>query len=82
VPPQLVADVNFIATPPNVQVTQVGDQLRFTPVAQLRPGERVNFEIPLTVKGPTGFADIITGVTSRNMPQSGSRRDSVEILSQ
>jgi uncharacterized repeat protein (TIGR01451 family) len=82
IPPQLVADVAFIATPTNIQVTQVGDQLRFTPLAVLRPGERVIYEIPLTVKGPPGFVDVITGVTSRNMPQGGSRNHGLEIISQ
>jgi uncharacterized repeat protein (TIGR01451 family) len=82
IPPQLVADVAFIATPTNIQVTQVGDQLRFTPLAVLRPGERVIYEIPLTVKGPPGFVDVITSVTSRNMPQGGSRNHGLEIISQ
>lgn len=82
IPPQLVADVAFIATPTNIQVSQVGDQLRFTPLAGLRPGERVSYEVPLTVKGPPGFADVIVSVTSRSMPQGGSRNHALEIISQ
>jgi uncharacterized repeat protein (TIGR01451 family) len=82
IPPQLIADVAFIATPANIQVTQVGDQLRFTPLGVLRATERVIFEVPMTVKGPPGFVDVITSVTSRNMPQGGSRNHGLEIISQ
>jgi uncharacterized repeat protein (TIGR01451 family) len=81
-PSQLVPDVRGVGPPPNVQAQLVGaQQLQFTPVAMLRPGERVTYDIPVTVQGPPGFAEVVTTVVSRNMGQSASRTDNLEISS-
>ena len=78
-PAELTPDVSSVISPSNVQVTQDGDLLRFTPVAMLRPTERVTFTIPLIVKGPPGFADVVADVRSLNVTQGVPRTDSVEV---
>ena len=82
-PPQLTPDVNGVQiSEPNVTATLTGDQLNFTAVASLPPGQRVTYTIPMAVKGPAAIAEVVTDIRSSRVTTNVPRRDSLEILSQ
>lgn len=78
-PPQLTPDVQRLITPPGVQGTLQGNQLTFTPIATLRPGEPVSYTIPMNVNA-SGIVEIVAGALSKNAPNGASFAASQEII--
>ncbi|MCA9230715.1 MAG: hypothetical protein KDA57_08685 [Planctomycetales bacterium] len=78
-PAELTPNVNEISTNANVQATLVGNELRFEPVAQLRSGERLEFQITVAVNQP-GVRNIIAQLASRNVPNPIQEVKSVNII--
>jgi hypothetical protein len=76
-PPQLTPDLSAaggLSVPPGVRATFTGQQLSFTPLAQLRPGERQTYRIPMNVGGPAGVVDVTADVRSRNYAGGAAQR--------
>jgi uncharacterized repeat protein (TIGR01451 family) len=78
-PPQLTPDVQRLITPPGVQAALQGNQLTFTPIATLRPGEPVSYTIPMNVNA-SGIVEIVAGALSKNAPTGVSFAASQEII--
>ena len=78
-PPQLTPDVQRLITPPGVQATLQGNQLTFTPIATLRPGEPVSYKIPMNVNA-SRIVEIVAGALSKNAPTGATFAASQEII--
>jgi uncharacterized repeat protein (TIGR01451 family) len=80
-PAELKPDVQAVQPPPNVEAQLVGNELRFTPIAQLRGGEKQPFLIPMNVIEP-GVVEVVAQAVSTRGPLPGvSKTESLEILS-
>ncbi|NOY41698.1 MAG: hypothetical protein GXP26_07680 [Planctomycetes bacterium] len=65
-PPELRPDVSAVSNSAKVGAQMVGNQLQFQPVAQLQPGEKIDFVIPVSVN-QQGTRNITAEVTSRSV---------------
>jgi uncharacterized repeat protein (TIGR01451 family) len=79
-PPELTPDSQAVQPPPNVRPEVVGNELRFTPIAMLRQGEKAAFLIPMNATQP-GVVEVVAQAISRNAPLPGvSKTETLEII--
>ncbi len=79
-PPELTPDPTAVQAPPGVRAEVVGNELRFTPIAQLRKEEKQAYLIPMNALQP-GVVDVTAQVISRNVPLPGvSKVERLEIV--
>ncbi len=78
-PAELAPDMTSIRTNAGVEPNLVGNELRFQPIATFRKGERLEFQITVTVKQP-GVRNITAEVISRNAPTPIRTVESVDII--
>jgi uncharacterized repeat protein (TIGR01451 family) len=79
-PPELTPDAQAVQPPPNVQPELVGNELRFTPIAMLRKGEKAAYLIPMNATQP-GVVEVVAQAVSANAPLPGvSKTETLEII--
>lgn len=78
-PAELRPDVTAIRNSASVRATLVGNELRFEPIAQVRPDEVLEFVIPVNVN-QAGVGNIAAQVVSRAVRQPVEKTLGVEIL--
>jgi hypothetical protein len=79
-PPELKPDAQAVQPPPNVQPELVGNELRFTPIAMLRKGEKAAYLIPMNATQP-GVVEVVAQAVSANAPLPGvSKTETLEII--
>jgi hypothetical protein len=78
-PPELTPDIAAMRNDANVRGAMVGNELRFDPIAQVRPDERLEFVIPVNVNQP-GVVNIVAQLVSRAVTQPVEQTKQVEIL--
>ena len=78
-PAELTPDVNTMTNTANVRGAFMGNELRFDPISQLRPNERLEFLVPVSVKQP-GVVDVAAQLTSRRVTTPVVQTRRIEIL--
>ena len=78
-PAELTPDPTTISTNAGVRANLVGNELRFEPIAQIRSGERLEFQISVTVNQP-GVRNITAELVSRNSPTPIRTIEKVDII--
>ena len=78
-PPELTPDVNTMRNSANVRGALMGNELRFDPIAQLRPEERLEFLIPVSINQP-GVVNVGAQLTSQRVTNPVVRTRRIEIL--
>ncbi len=78
-PPELTPDINTMTNTANVRGAMVGNELRFNPIAQLRPTERLEFLVPANVN-QSGVVNVGAQLTSRAVAQPVVKVKRLEIL--
>ena len=76
-PPELTPDLSAVKA--SVRGQWIGRELRFEPIATLRPNEPLSFTIPANANQP-GVVQIKAKLASRNMPQALEVVEKVEII--
>ena len=77
-PVELAPDVNRIETNADVRANFIGSVLRFDPIAQVRPGDRFSFVIPVTGI-EVGVREIVAELFSNDVSTDVRTRQQVEI---
>jgi uncharacterized repeat protein (TIGR01451 family) len=78
-PPELAPDVAAITNSANVRSSMVGNELRFDPIAQVRPDEDLEFLIPVDVLKP-GVVNIVAQLASQAVTTPVEKTQRVEII--
>ncbi len=76
-PPELVPDMATVQA--KVAAQLVGNELRFNPVAMIRPNERLSFTVTTTVLR-AGIVNVVADAVSSKSPQGFSKTEQVEIV--
>lgn len=78
-PAELTPDVIAMTNSANVRGTLVGNELRFDPIATVRPAERLEFLVPVSINKP-GVVNITAQLTSQAVTTPVEKTERVEIL--
>jgi hypothetical protein len=76
-PPELGPDMSTVQADVGAQL--VGNELRFNPVAQIRPNERLSFTVTTSVIR-AGIVNVTAQVISTKFPQGVQKTEQVEIV--
>jgi uncharacterized repeat protein (TIGR01451 family) len=76
-PPELVPDMKTVQSVVAAQL--VGNELRFNPVAEIRPNERLSFTVTASVLR-AGIVNVVAEVASSKYPQGVRKTEQVEIV--
>ncbi len=78
-PAEMTPDVSAIRNDAKVRANLIGNELRFDPITQIRPNERLEFVIPVNVNQP-GVRNLVAELVSRNVPAPIREIKSVDII--
>ncbi|MCA9235470.1 MAG: DUF11 domain-containing protein [Planctomycetales bacterium] len=79
-PPELTPDLNSLQGPPGVRPTVSQNAIIFTPIAEARPGEIFNYQIPVMANRP-GVVQVVAEAVSARVPSPVQHAATVEIRS-